>query len=57
VKLIDFLWDSLGDKQVKSREAAWAEESERRVGAFEKGELDARDATAIFGELRGKRRK
>ena len=52
-KLIDVLWDSLSSPQTKSREAAWAEESERRIDAFDKGLLPARDAEALFAELRG----
>ena len=44
VKLIDVLWDSLSLPELKSREAAWAAESERRIDAFEAGRLTARDA-------------
>jgi putative addiction module component (TIGR02574 family) len=52
VKLIDVLWDSLSLPEVKSREAAWAAESERRIDAFEAGKLTARDAATVFSELR-----
>jgi putative addiction module component (TIGR02574 family) len=51
-KLIDVLWDSLASPEVTSREAAWAEESERRIDAFEAGKLAARDAGAVFSDLR-----
>jgi len=55
VKLIDVLWDSLASPQVASREAAWAAESERRIDAFEAGELKARDADSVFSDLRQNR--
>ena len=42
-KLIDVLWDSLSLPEVKSREAAWAAESERRIDAVEAGKLTAQD--------------
>jgi putative addiction module component (TIGR02574 family) len=51
-KLIDVLWDSLSSPEVQSREAAWAEESERRIDAYETGKLAARDAATVFFELR-----
>lgn len=56
-KLIDVLWDSLSLPKVKSREAAWAKESERRIDAFEAGKLTARDAATVFSELRKDVRK
>ncbi len=51
-KLIDALWDSLASPEARAREMAWAEESERRIDAFEAGRLKARDATKVFSELR-----
>ena len=51
-KLIDVLWDSLASPEVTSREAVWAEESERRIDAFEAGKLKARDAGTVFSDLR-----
>jgi putative addiction module component (TIGR02574 family) len=56
-KLIDVLWDSLSLPEVKSREAAWATESERRIEAFDTGDLTARDAATVFSELRKSLRK
>ena len=46
------LWDSLASPEVTSREAAWAEESERRIDAFDAGELKSRDAESVFSDLR-----
>ena len=51
-KLIDLLWDSLSEPELKAREASWAEESERRIDAFEAGKLKARDAQEVFADLK-----
>ena len=56
-KLIDLLWDSMASPEMKAREAAWAEELERRIDAFEAGRLKARDAQTVFSDLRGNLRK
>jgi putative addiction module component (TIGR02574 family) len=56
-RLIDVLWESLASPEVASREAAWADESERRIDAFEAGKLRARDASSVFTELRKDLRK
>ena len=54
LKLIDVLWCSLEEPDIKLREEAWAAESERRIDAYESGALAARDAAAVFAELRHK---
>ena len=51
-KLIDVLWDSLSLPEVKSRQAAWATESERRIDALNDGRLTTRDAATVISELR-----
>ncbi len=51
-RLIDLLWDSLSEPELKAREAAWAMESERRIDAFEAGTLKARDAQQVFSDLK-----
>lgn len=56
-KLIDVLWDSLSEPEVKTRDAAWAEESERRVDAYDHGNLKSRDAGEVFSELEKKLKK
>jgi putative addiction module component (TIGR02574 family) len=56
-KLIDLLWDSLSEPEIKARESAWAAESERRVDAFEAGKLKARDASEVFEDLKKNLRK
>ena len=56
-KLIDFLGESLSAPEIKSREMAWAAESERRIDAFEAGKLGTRDAKEVLADLRDSLRK
>jgi len=51
-RLIDVLWDSLSEPELKSREAEWAAESERRIDAYESGAVKARDSQIVFAELK-----
>jgi putative addiction module component (TIGR02574 family) len=51
-KLIDVLWDSLTLPEVRSRQAAWGTESERRIDALNDGRLTTRDAASVISELR-----
>ena len=51
-RLIDVLWDSLSPTELKSRETAWANESERRIEAFEAGKLNARGAAKVLAKIR-----
>jgi hypothetical protein len=41
---------------MQAREAAWAVESERRINAYEAGELKARAAADVFNDLEKKLR-
>jgi len=50
--LIDVLWNSISSPEIKSRESAWAAESERRIDAFDSGKLTARDAADVFAKLK-----
>ena len=50
--MIDFLWASLFEPELQLRETAWAAESERRIDACESGKLKARDARAVFVEMK-----
>lgn len=54
LRMIDVLWDSVTEPEIKAREAAWAAESERRIDAFDSGALTARDASAVFADLKFK---
>ena len=51
-RLIDVLWDSISTPELKTRETAWAAESERRIDACDAGKLTAREATDVFAELK-----
>ena len=52
VALIDVLWESLDENRTKEIEAKWAAESERRIDAFERGDLPAVDGPSAIEELR-----
>ena len=52
LRMIDVLWDSVSEPEIKLRETAWAAESERRIDAFDSGALPARDAAAVFADLK-----
>ena len=56
-QLIDALWDSLASDEMKTREKAWAEESERRIDAYNAGKMTARDAKTVIAELRERFKK
>lgn len=55
-RLLGVLWNSLSDATIQAREAAWAEESERRIKAYEAGALNARAAADVFTDLEKKLR-
>ena len=57
VKLIDFIWETLSSESLKHREAAWPEESERRIDASEAGQMECRDASEVISTLRRALRK
>jgi putative addiction module component (TIGR02574 family) len=52
VMLIDLLWESLDQERVKEIEAKWATESEERIGAVDRGELQTVDGPSALQELR-----
>jgi putative addiction module component (TIGR02574 family) len=56
-RLLDVIWESLSEPEVKAREAAWATESERRIDAYEQGKLTARAAADVFADLKQNLRK
>jgi len=51
-KLIDLLWESLDETRVKEIEAKWAAESEDRIDAYERGELQAVDGPTALKDIR-----
>ncbi len=55
--LIDMLWDSLDDERIKEIEAKWAAESEDRIDAVNRGELQTIDGPSALRDLRSTLRK
>jgi len=56
-KLIDILWESLDEARVKDIEAKWAAESEERIDAVDRGELQTVDGPSALHDLRDSLRK
>jgi len=56
-RLIDFLWESLDQESIKQIEEKWAAESEARINAVERGELETLDGPTALEELRSILRK
>ena len=57
VKLIDILWESLDEVRVREIEAKWAAESEERIDAVDRGELQTIDGLFALRDLRDSIRK
>jgi hypothetical protein len=55
--LIDLLWESLDESHIKEIEAKWASESEKRIDAFDRGELSAVDGPAALQDVRSSLKK
>ena len=55
--LIDILWESLDEERVREIEAKWAAESEERVDAVDRGELQTVDGPSALRDLRSSLRK
>ena len=55
--LIDILWESLDEARIKETEAKWAAESEERIDAVDRGELQTIDGPSALRELRSSLRK
>ena len=55
--LIDILWDSLDEEGVKEIEAKWVAESEERIDAVDRGELQTIDGPSALRDLRSSLRK
>ena len=56
-KLIDILWESLDEARIKEIEAKWAAESEERIDAVDRGELQTIDGPSALRELRSSLKK
>lgn len=55
--LIDILWESLDEARIKEIEAKWAAESEERIDAVDRGELETIDGPSALRDLRSALRK
>lgn len=51
-KLIDILWESLDEARVKEIEGKWAAESEDRIDAVDRNELQTLDGATALQDLR-----
>ena len=51
-KLIDILWESLNEQPTEDIEAKWAVESEERIDAVDRGELETVDGPSALTDLR-----
>jgi putative addiction module component (TIGR02574 family) len=56
-KLIDILWESLDEERTRDIEAKWAAESEERIDAVDRGELQTVDGPSALGDLGSSLRK
>jgi putative addiction module component (TIGR02574 family) len=54
--LAERLLDSLDDREQKEVDAAWAEEAERRLQAFDRGELKAIPEEEVFRSLANRKK-
>ena len=55
--LMDILWESLDEGRIREIEAKWAAESEERIDAVDRGELQTIDGPSALRELRSSLRK
>jgi isopropylmalate/homocitrate/citramalate synthase len=51
------MWESLDEQRVKEIEAKWAAESEDRIDAVDRGELQTVDGPSALQDLRSSLRK
>ena len=55
--LIDILWESLDEERIKEVEAKWAAESDERIDAVDRGELETVDGPSALRDIRSSLRK
>lgn len=51
-RLVELLLESLHEPPLSQVEAAWAQEIERRIAAYERGEVETFAAEDVFAEAR-----
>jgi hypothetical protein len=55
--LIDILWESLDEESIRKIEGKWAVESEERIDAVDRGDLQTLDGPSALHHLRSSLRK
>jgi hypothetical protein len=55
--LIDILWESLDEERIRETEARWVAESEERIDAVDRGELQRIDGPSALRDLHSSLRK
>ena len=51
-RLVDLLLESLNEHALAEVDAAWDEEAERRLAAFDRGEIEAIDGEEVLARAR-----
>jgi len=55
--LIDILWESLDEERINDIEAKWSAETEERIDAVDRGDLQTIDGPSALQHLRSSLRK
>jgi len=56
-RLVDLLLESLHEQPLAEVEAAWDEEAERRLAAYDRGEIQAIDGEVVLANARALARR
>jgi putative addiction module component (TIGR02574 family) len=56
-RLVDMLLESLNEQSLSEIEAAWDEEAERRLGAYDRGDVQAIDGEEVLAKARALARR
>ena len=56
-RLVDLLLESLNEQSLSDIEAAWDEEAERRLAAYDRGEVQALDGEEVLAKAKALARR
>jgi putative addiction module component (TIGR02574 family) len=56
-RLVDMLLESLNEQSLSDIEAAWDEEAERRLAAYDRGEVQALDGVEVLAKAKALARR
>ena len=56
-RLVDMLLESLNEQSLSDIEAAWDEEAERRLAAYDRGEVQALDGEEVLAKAKALARR